>query len=44
MVLAYYPTILGEDKKVHVNKAIMNNLYENIDFRNRRLISEFPGD
>ena len=39
-----YPTIVGEDIKHYVKKAIRNILHENIDVHSRRLISELPGD
>ena len=43
-VLLYYPTIVWEDIKDYVKKAIGDLLHTNIDVRSRRLISEFPVD
>ena len=43
MVLVDYPTIVGEDIKYYVKKAIRNLLHENINVYSRRLIDEFPG-
>ena len=41
-LLLDYPTILGEDIKDSVKKAIMNLLHENVDVNSRSLIAEFP--